>query len=185
LSCRNSYSLIGSKAKLWQWFSPSWELLPASYCFLAWLTLQPWRWTRHVRPKHWSTFSRLFRYEMEFWWDIHCISISKHTKSSVETAFHNHVYKTQVALRSMLVTLGAFVGIVFEFHNTTFESAKERSTIYDVHLGHFMEVSTRIQKIRCTLNRDNVNSSFWSISGQPKVWQFYQIGSRQLEISLP
>jgi hypothetical protein len=34
-------------------------LLPASCWFLAWITLQPWRRKRHVRPKRRSTFNVL------------------------------------------------------------------------------------------------------------------------------
>jgi hypothetical protein len=50
-----------------------------------------------------------------------------------------------MAVRGVLVDLGAFVSIVGEFHNTTFESmcrpAKEHSNTHEMHLGHFMEVS--------------------------------------------
>jgi hypothetical protein len=40
--------------------TPSWIcLLPASCWCLAWLTIQPWRWRRHVLPKRRLTFNRL------------------------------------------------------------------------------------------------------------------------------
>jgi hypothetical protein len=39
--------------------SPLKVKLPASYRFLAWLILQPWRGRQHVPPKHRLTFNRL------------------------------------------------------------------------------------------------------------------------------
>jgi hypothetical protein len=35
------------------------SLLPASWWFLAWLTLQPWRWRWYVPVKRWLTFTGL------------------------------------------------------------------------------------------------------------------------------
>jgi hypothetical protein len=31
--------------------------IPVSCCFLAWLTLQPWKWRQYFFPKHWLTFT--------------------------------------------------------------------------------------------------------------------------------
>jgi hypothetical protein len=35
-------------------------LLRASYWFLAWFTLRPWRWRRYISPKRWMTFTRRY-----------------------------------------------------------------------------------------------------------------------------
>jgi hypothetical protein len=47
------------RVKAWNRQSAELSLMPASYWYLAWLTLRPWRRKRYIPPRHQLTFTRL------------------------------------------------------------------------------------------------------------------------------
>jgi hypothetical protein len=47
------------RVKAWSRKSAELSLMPASYWFLAWLTLQPWRRKRYIPLRRQLTFTRL------------------------------------------------------------------------------------------------------------------------------
>jgi hypothetical protein len=60
-----------------QWYFEGFCLLPACYWFLAWLTLQPWRWRQYIPLKCQWTYTKL--HSIETW---KTYTLHSHTMSS-------------------------------------------------------------------------------------------------------
>jgi hypothetical protein len=66
---------------------PSW-LLHASYWFLAWLTLQHWRWRRHIPPKRRLAFNGLHG-DIPENRDLNCIKLRCYTSWTSHLCLQN------------------------------------------------------------------------------------------------